>query len=82
MRAYVITETMKNAKEYFKGYMVLQGLYNGKPAVYISESYSDEEMEGMIDIYSAKPGNRYMGNFVTLKLVEMSEAKGRVLVAK
>ena len=42
MKVYVITETMKNAKEYFKGQMVLQGLYNDKPAVYISACYSDK----------------------------------------
>lgn len=82
MKTYVITETMKNAKEYFKGKMVLQGLYNDKPAVYISAEYSNEEMEEMIDVFSAKPGNRYMGNFVALKLVQMSEAKGKVLIAK
>ena len=82
MKVYVITETMKNAKEYFKGQTVLQGLYNDKPAVYISACYSDKEMEEMIEVYSAKPGNRYMGDFVALKLVEMSEAKGKVLIAK
>ena len=82
MRTYVITESMKNAKEYFKGEKVLQGLFNGKPAVYISAGYSNEEMKEMIDVFSAKPGNRYMGNFVALKLVEMSEAKGKVLIAK
>ena len=54
MKAYVVTESMKNAKEYFEGEMVLQGLYNGKPAVYISASYSDKEMENVIEMYSAK----------------------------
>ena len=36
----------------------------------------------MIEVYSANPGNRYMWEFVALKLVEMSEAKGKVLIAK
>lgn len=81
MKSYVITESMKNAKEYFKGKMVLQGFYNCKPAVYISANYFDEEMEDMIEIYSAK-SNRYMGKFVATKLVEMCEAKGKVLIAK
>ena len=78
MRAYVATESMKNAKEYFKGEMVLQGIYNGKPAVYISASYPDEND---IEMYSAK-SNKYMGKFVTTTLVEMCEAKGKVLIAK
>lgn len=81
MKAYVVTESMKNAKEYFEGEMVLQGLYNDKPAVYISASYSDEEMENAIEMYSAK-SNKYMGKFVATKLVEMCEAKGKVLIAK
>lgn len=81
MKAYVVTESMKNAKEYFEGEMVLQGLYNGKPAVYISASYSDKEMENVIEMYSAK-SNKYMGDFVVTKLVEMCEAKGKVLIAK
>lgn len=81
MKAYVVTESMKNAKEYFEGKMVLQGLYNDKPAVYISASYSDKEMENAIEMYSAK-SNKYMGNFVATKLVEMCEAKGKVLIAK
>ena len=82
MKAYVITESMKNAKEYFEGKMVLQGLYNScKPAVYISASYSDEEMENVIEMYSAK-SHKYMGDFVATKLVEMCEAKGKVLIAK
>lgn len=65
----------------FKGKMVLQGLYNDKPAVYISASYFAEEMENVIEMYSAK-SNKYMGNFVATKLVEMCEAKGKVLIAK
>ena len=81
MKTYVITESMKNAKEYFKGKMVLQGIYNCKPAVYISASYFDEEMEDVIEVYSAK-SNKYMGDFVATKLVEMCEAKGKVLIAK
>ena len=81
MKAYVITESMKNAKEYFEGKMVLQGIYNCKPAVYISADYFDEEMEGVTEMYSAK-SNKYMGNFVATKLVEMCEAKGKVLIAK
>ena len=81
MKAYVITESMKNAKEYFEGKMVLQGIYNCKPAVYISASYFDEEMENAIEMYSAK-SNKYMGKFVATKLVEMCEAKGKVLIAK
>ena len=81
MKAYVVTESMKNAKEYFEGEMVLQGLYNGKPAVYISASYYDEEMEDVVEVYSAK-SNKYMGDFVATKLVEMCEAKGKVLIAK
>ena len=81
MKAYVITESMKNAKEYFEGKMVLQGLYNGKQAVYISAGYFDEEMENAIEMYSAK-SNKYMGNFVATKLVEMCEAKVKVLIAK
>lgn len=81
MKSYVITESMKNAKEYFKGKMVLQGFYNCKPAVYISANYSDEQMEDVIEVYSAK-SNKYMGDFVATKLVEMCEAKGKVLIAK
>lgn len=81
MKAYVVTESMKNAKEYFKDEMVLQGIYNGKPAVYISAGYSDEEMENVIEMYSAK-SNKYIGDFVATKLVEMCEAKGKVLIAK
>lgn len=81
MKAYVVTESMKNAKEYFKGKMVLQGFYNCKPAVYISADYFDVEKEGVIEIYSAK-SNKYMGDFVATKLVEMCEAKGKVLIAK
>ena len=81
MKTYVVTESMKNAKEYFKGKMVLQGCYNCKPAVYISEDYFDEEKEGVIEVYSAK-SNKYMGDFVATKLVEMCEAKGKVLIAK
>lgn len=81
MKTYVVTESMKNAKEYFEGKMVLQGLYNGKPAVYISASYYDKEMEDVIEVYSAK-SNKYMGDFEAIKLVEMCEAKGKVLIAK
>ena len=82
MKAYVVTESMKNAKEYFEGKMVLQGFYNScKPAVYISANYFDEEMEGIIEVYSAK-SSKYMGTFEATKLVEMCEAKGKVLIAK
>ena len=47
----------------------------------IKNPYSDEEMENVIEMYSAK-SNKYMGDFVATKLVEMCEAKGKVLIAK
>ena len=81
MKAYVVTESMKNAKEYFEGEIVLQGLYNCKPAVYISASYSDKEMENVIEMYLAI-SNKYMCDFVATKLVEMCEAKGKFLIVK
>lgn len=81
-KTYVVRETLKNAKEYFEGQMVLQGMYNGKNAVYVSAGYDDNDMESIISVYSAKPGNRYMGTFEATALVEMCDAKGTVLVAK
>lgn len=82
-KSFVIRETVKNAKEYFKNDTVLYGLYNGKPATYISAGYFEEEKNGaVISMYSAKPGNRYLGSFVALKEIKGSEAKGIILIAK
>ena len=80
---FVIKETVKNAKEYFKDDTVLFGFYNGKPATYISSGYFEEEKNGaIISVYSAKPGNRYMGTFKAIKEIKGSEAKGIILIAK
>lgn len=79
-KAYVIGCSMKNAKEYFKGQQVLQGMYNGKNTVYISASY-DLNVD-LYEIHSANPGNRYLGSFIPVSLVDMEDAKGKVLIAK
>ncbi len=81
-KTYVIRETMKNAKNYFEGQMVLQGFYNGKAAVYVSAGYSEQDMEQQIMVHSAAPGNRFLGIFEATQLVEMCDAKGIVLIAK
>lgn len=83
LKTFVIKETVKNAKEYFKNDTVLYGLFNGKPATYISSGYYEEEKNGaVISVYSAKPGNRYLGLFVALKEIKGSESKGIILIAK
>lgn len=71
---------MKEAKEYFKGQQVLQGIYNSKNAVYVSAGY--ELDVDLYEVHSAKPSRRYLGNFIPTALIDMEDAKGRVLVAK
>ena len=51
------------------------------PGAVPEEYFGDEEMENVIEMYSAK-SNKYMGDFVATKLIEMCEAKGKVLIAK
>ena len=79
-KSYVIGCSMKNAKEYFEGQQVLQGTYNGKNAVYVSAGY-DLDVD-LYEMYSASPGNRYLGSFIPTSLVDMNDAKGKVLIAK
>ena len=83
MKAFVITETLKNAKEYFEGQTVLQGTYSAKPAVLVSAGYDNINC---ISVYSAttfvRGNNKYLGTFVAEKFVNMSEAHGKVLVCK
>ena len=79
-KSYVIGCSMKNAKEYFKGQQVLQGMYNGKNAVYVSASY-DLDVD-LYEMYSANSCNRYLGRFIPASLVNMNDAKGKVLIAK
>ncbi len=81
-KTYVIRESAKNAKEFFKGRLVLQGIYNDKKAVYVSANYSDNEMDVPIEVYSASAGNKYLGIFEATQLVDMEEAVGIVLIAK
>ena len=83
LNSFVIRETVKNAKEYFKNDTVLYGLFRGKPATYISAGYFEEEKNGeAISMYSASQSNRYLGSFVALKEIKGSEAKGIILIAK
>lgn len=79
-KAYVAGLSMKDAKEYFKGQQVLQGTYNGKNAVYVSAGY-DLGVE-LYRIHSASRGNRYFGDFIPTSLVDVADAKGKVLIAK
>lgn len=79
-KAYVIGCSMKNAKKYFEGEQVLQGTYNGKNAVYVSAGYDLDA--DLYEMYSANPGNRYLGRFIPTSLVDMNDAKGKVLIAK
>lgn len=83
MKAFIITETLKNAKTYFEGQTVLQGMYNGRPAVLVSAGYDDADC---YDIYSAttfvRGDNKYLGVFIAKQFVDMSEAHGKVLVCK
>ena len=83
-RAFVISETLKNAKEYFNGQTVLQGTYNGKPAVLVSAGYDSD-----VKIYEVRSAttfvrgnNKYLGEFIAEKFIDMSEAYGKVLVCK
>ena len=84
MKAFVITETLKNAKKYFEGQTVLQGMYNGRPAVLVSAGYDDDV--DCYDVCSAttfvRGHNKYLGVFIAKQFVDMSEAHGKVLVCK
>mgnify|MGYP000863683632 FL=1 len=55
-------------------------MYNGKNAVYVSASY-DLDVD-LYEMYSANSGNRYLGRFIPTSLVDMNDAKGKVLIAK
>lgn len=77
---YVINCSMKDAKEYFKGQQVLQGTYNGKNAVYVSAGY--ELDVDLYEMHSASSSRKYLGSFIPKALVDMEDAKGKVLVAK
>lgn len=79
-KSYVIGCAMKKAKEYFEGEQVLQGTYNGKNAVYVSSSY-DLDVE-VYEMHSTKMYQRYLGEFIPTGLVDMKDAKGKVLIAK
>lgn len=83
MKAFVITETLKDAKKYFEGQTVLQGMYNDRPAVLVSAGYDDADC---YDVYSAKTfvrgKNKYLGVFIAKQFVNISEAHGKVLVCK
>lgn len=79
-KSYVSGCTMKNAKEYFEGQQVLQGTYNDKSAVYVAASY-DLDIE-VYEMHSASSSRRYLGEFIPTALVDIEDAKGKVLVAK
>lgn len=80
MKAYVSGCSMKDAKNYFEGQNVLQGMLNGKKAVYVSAGYDINV--AVYEMFSAAASNRYIGKFIPSELIKMEEAVGRVMVAQ
>lgn len=78
-KIYIVKESMKNAREYFQGQIVIAGLYNHKPAVFVT--CGELNLSECVMVYSATSG-RYLGAFVQSGVVTIEKAKGAVLIAK